>query len=225
MNLPAVHVNKVTCRLRNYDNALRICRGYKIRVIRIVRPHQIFSALKCYPFVSKFGHSKVHTIGKRSLQACRAGPVHLCLAQCFTFVAENDGEALTSFLAARLICPTGKSVTRVSSPFCKNISLNMSGKSQASFRPSRRFTRGVSRSSRTLVRDAMDAGSFVLTNEVARGRRSRVVLMPRRWHQVSDDALHRGLRRWQTSPVTGESTEETVKTIAQGIPGYPVNLW
>ena len=27
--------------------------------------------------------------------------------------------------------------------------------------------------------------------EGVRGRRSRVVLMPRRWHQVGDDALHR----------------------------------
>src|SRR5205823_14252223 len=28
-------------------------------------------------------------------------------------------------------------------------------------------------------------------------------------------------RRWQTSPVTGKSTKETVKTIARGMPGYP----
>jgi hypothetical protein len=26
-------------------------------------------------------------------------------------------------------------------------------------------------------------------------------------------------------PITGESTKETVKTIAQGRPGVPVNLW
>jgi hypothetical protein len=32
-------------------------------------------------------------------------------------------------------------------------------------------------------------------------------------------------RRWQKSPVTGESTKETVKTIAQGMLGVPVNLW
>jgi hypothetical protein len=30
------------------------------------------------------------------------------------------------------------------------------------------------------------------------------------------------LRRWQKSPVTGESAKETVKTIAQGMPGVPV---
>src|SRR5205814_8779006 len=28
-------------------------------------------------------------------------------------------------------------------------------------------------------------------------------------------------RRWQTSPVTGKSTKETVKTIARGMPGEP----
>jgi len=47
--------------------------------------------------------------------------------------------------------------------------------------PSRK--RGVSRSSRTLVRDAVDVGG-ALTNAPARGRRSRVVLTPRRWRQV-----------------------------------------
>src|SRR5258708_10139742 len=41
--------------------------------------------------------------------------------------------------------------------------------------------------------------------------------MPRRWHQVGGSRFRR--RRWQTSPVTGESAKETVKTIAQGMPG------
>jgi len=37
----------------------------------------------------------------------------------------------------------------------------------------------------------------------------------------------RKLRRrwWQPSPVTKESAKETVKTIAQGRPGVPANLW
>src|SRR5580692_6232118 len=56
------------------------------------------------------------------------------------------------------------------------------------------------------------------TNAGSRGRRSRVVLTPRRWRQVSREATPTR-RRWQTSPVTGESTKETVKTIAQGRPG------
>jgi hypothetical protein len=51
------------------------------------------------------------------------------------------------------------------------------------------------------------------------GRRSRVVLTPRRWRQVGGSHFCR--RWWQTSPVTRESPEETVKTIAQGNAGCP----
>jgi hypothetical protein len=43
-----------------------------------------------------------------------------------------------------------------------------------------------------------------------------VVLTPRCWRQVRGTL--RG-RRWQESPVAGESTKETVKTIARGMPG------
>jgi hypothetical protein len=43
--------------------------------------------------------------------------------------------------------------------------------------------RGVSRSSRNVGRDAMDAARQ-LTSDVVRGRRSRVVLMPQGWHQA-----------------------------------------
>jgi hypothetical protein len=64
-------------------------------------------------------------------------------------------------------------------------------------------------------RDAVDVGG-ALTNAQACGRRSRVVLTPRRWRQVGG-AICR--RRWQKSPVTGEITKETVKTIARGMPG------
>ena len=57
----------------------------------------------------------------------------------------------------------------------------------------------------------------LLTRARSCGRRSRVVLTPRRWRQVSRSNSAR--RRWQKSPVTGESAKETVKTIAQGRPG------
>jgi hypothetical protein len=67
------------------------------------------------------------------------------------------------------------------------------------------------------VRDAMDAVAHK-TNAAIRGRRSRVVLTPRRWRQVG--GIFRW-RRWQQSPVTGESTKETVKTIVQGMPAEP----
>src|ERR1700680_2937236 len=53
------------------------------------------------------------------------------------------------------------------------------------------------------------------------GRRSRVVLTPRCWRQVREKQASCG-RRWQQSPVTGESTKETVKTIARGKPDDPV---
>src|SRR5712664_1508007 len=43
--------------------------------------------------------------------------------------------------------------------------------------------RGVSRTSQTLGRDAVDAAAR-LTSDAASGRRSRVVLTPRRWCQV-----------------------------------------
>src|SRR3982074_1831206 len=58
-------------------------------------------------------------------------------------------------------------------------------------------------------------------------RRSRVVLTPRRWRQVrgvksAQPGLDKNIsaeRRWQNSPVTGESSKETVKTIACGNAG------
>jgi hypothetical protein len=56
-----------------------------------------------------------------------------------------------------------------------------------------------------------------------RGRRSRVVLMPRRWHQVGGMIRRRW---WQESPITRESTKETVKTNRAGKAGlYLANLW
>src|SRR6266852_3161759 len=39
------------------------------------------------------------------------------------------------------------------------------------------------------------------------------------------DARRSAKRRWQKSPVTGESTKETVKTIVQGMPGDAVYPW
>jgi hypothetical protein len=65
----------------------------------------------------------------------------------------------------------------------------------------------------------------VRTSDVACGRRSRVVLTPRRWRQVGDDACASRRRWWQQSPVAKESSKETVKTIAQEMPGVPVSLW
>jgi hypothetical protein len=77
----------------------------------------------------------------------------------------------------------------LSSPISRNISLLSHTKSSLYSPPSPPSQRGVSRSSRTLGGDAVDAGG-ALTRAQDRGRRSRVVLMPRRWHQARDDAPH-----------------------------------
>jgi len=51
------------------------------------------------------------------------------------------------------------------------------------------------------------------------GRRSRGVLISRRWYQPADDAEASRRGWWQESPITRETTKETVKTIARGMPG------
>jgi hypothetical protein len=68
------------------------------------------------------------------------------------------------------------------------------------------------------MRDAMDA--FGARDERPEsGRRSRVVLMPRRWHQPADDADASRRGWWQESPITRESAKEAVKTIRAGKAG------
>src|SRR6202035_986778 len=110
--------------------------------------------------------------------------------------------------------PTGKSliwsVISLSSPSAKNIPLRRRPKSLLKLPPSRPTQRGVSRSSRTLERDAVDAAVSGARNARGRmmlippslklrrtgtkpveafgvdgcGRRRRVVLTPRRRRQV-----------------------------------------
>jgi hypothetical protein len=87
--------------------------------------------------------------------------------------------------SACAICPTGKSLTSLSSPVRKNIPLHRGPKSLLKLPTSRPTQRGVSRSSRTLERDAVDADG-AKDEGAGCGRRSRVVLMPRRWHQVGE---------------------------------------
>ena len=116
------------------------------------------------------------------------------------------------------IYPTGQISKSVSSPSYKNILPSLPTQITSIVAPSCPPRGGVSRSSRTLGWDAV-AAACQKTNDVACGRRSRVVLTPRRWRQVGGSHFCR--RWWQTSPVTRESPEETVKTIAQGNAGCP----
>jgi hypothetical protein len=114
----------------------------------------------------------------------------------------------------------------------KNIPLLALPKSVLEASPSRPATRGVSGSSSTLGWDAVDAAAFCAQRDCRAGdepvsdqqhadercccvRRSRVVLTPRRWRQVCGCSVgptglrqnHIRKRRWQKSPVTGESTK------------------
>ena len=103
----------------------------------------------------------------------------------------------------------------VNAPFRKNISVLQKRKSPyIRIRPVP--PRGVSRSSRTrggmrwtrraLLTKALEAdGEVVWSWRPDAGVKSRGIIPAR--------------RRWQKSPITGESTKETVKTIARGMPG------
>jgi hypothetical protein len=145
-----------------------------------------------------------------------------------------------------VICPSGVVAIFLSSPVCKNISLHPSGKSSLQVRAIPSHKRGVSRSSGNAGRDAMyaaascvrwdrRAGFFEIRERCqARGREmlqrtarscgpdaptlassSRMLGRP---YRASGPTSVRG-RRWQKSPVTGESAKETVKTIACGNAG------
>jgi hypothetical protein len=91
-------------------------------------------------------------------------------------------------------------------------------KSASEFAASRPEKRGVSRSSRTL-----GAGCDGRDGLVRRTRPTRTAKPcgPGAPTLASSFAEFSAKRRWQESPVTGESTEHAVKTIAQGRPGKP----
>ena|SRR6266446_8249194 len=131
----------------------------------------------------------------------------------------------------QVICPSGGLLKGVSSPFCKNILVFTPPKSLLELFAShpkrgayhdRHERRGGMRWTRQrFARDGIAGLVERLVSDHRRadercccGRQNRVVLTPRRWRQVrggllarpgSDKTLLRG-RRWQKSPVTGEST-------------------
>jgi hypothetical protein len=149
-------------------------------------------------------------------------------------------EGLNPSYGGVVICPMSSLI----SDFPKNISVPTYPKSHLELWPSHptrgayhdRHGRGEGCGGRGSVLHAtgLQGGFFESVSDQQRAderccsvRRSRVVLTPRRWRQVRGVAsalpglgttLVRG-RRWQTSPVTGESSKETVKTIACGNAG------
>src|SRR5260370_33281534 len=82
-----------------------------------------------------------------------------------------------------IACLTGKSGVGLSSPAGKNIPLRDLPKSTLELPPSRP-TEGRLAIVTDAGRDAVDARRRERRTRVPRGRRSRVVLTPRRWRQV-----------------------------------------
>jgi hypothetical protein len=107
---------------------------------------------------------------------------------------------LTLTSASRLICPS-----------CQCAAGNFAcgdGQIAGRFLPVPRSSRGALRGRHERwARDAMDA--WMGEDDAHRcGRRSRVVLMPRRWHQVGGIIRWRW---WQENPITRESAKKAVK--------------
>jgi hypothetical protein len=91
--------------------------------------------------------------------------------------------------------------------------------------------RGVSRSSRTLERDAVDAGG-ASDEGTSCGRRSRMVLTPRRWRQVCGMAMSAltGLTRRaddgdNKARSPGRVRRKPLKPLRAGMPGDPARPW
>jgi hypothetical protein len=101
--------------------------------------------------------------------------------------------------------PGGPAAQNRVQPFQQKYFASPFGRSSFIDSPSRLGHKGRTRRHGRWVRDAVDATA---THDERRcgGRRSRVVLMPRRWHQVPDKQASQG-RRWQESPVTGKSAK------------------
>jgi hypothetical protein len=145
-------------------------------------------------FTPNTGHCRQD---QRCLESARSESSPRLLNQLVCLHQRNRQGSLNQARSERLLrwragqdCPTGKSPNAIERPrspvqsLLKNIPNFRISESDLYSEPSRTHKRGVSRSSRTLARDAMDAGA--LQDELrSRGRRSRVVLTPRRWRQVS----------------------------------------
>jgi hypothetical protein len=121
--------------------------------------------------------------------------------------------------------PDGQISKSVSSPLRKNISVHFRRKSPVYLPPSRTHKRGVSRSSRTLGAGMRWTRQRQETNDVVRGRRSRVVLTPRRWRQVGDDASHHAGDGGKQARSPGRARRKPLKPSRREMPGVPVNLW
>ena len=107
-----------------------------------------------------------------------------------------------------MICPTGKSPICLSSPSCKNI-LIFRNRDSVYIPAVPPQMRGVSRSSRTLVRDAMDAMCHETSDAVADGE---IVWS---WRPDAGVKFAQETARMTVAkePIAGESTKEPVKPL------------
>jgi hypothetical protein len=123
-------------------------------------------------------------------------------------------------------CPTGKSRMGVMRklpvvPICRN-------PSALPLPPNQRQIpcRPVLNKGRFAIVTDVEAGcggrEGAVDEQRQRGQRSRVVLTPRRWRQ-GRGAIRE--RRWQKSPVTGESAKQPLKPLRREGRIDPANLW
>jgi hypothetical protein len=129
--------------------------------------------------------------------------------------AAGKAERTMDGMKERAICPSCQSVaTDV---------VDLDPKSKPECALSRAHQRGVSRSSRTLARDAVDAsGAFDESADC--GRRSRVVLTPRRWRSSSaQETVPDDGDKQARSP--GRARRKPLKPLRAGMPGVAAYPW
>ena len=147
--------------------------------------------------------------------ASSPGPVRPPLTMRKLLRPRRDGSANLKRDATR---PTGKSPTHLSSPHRKNISVHIWRKSlphrchpgphKGAFRDRHERRAGMRW---TLIAR--------LTSALSCGRRSRVVLTPRRWRQVSQKCLRGDGGKQARSP--GRARNKLLKPLRAGMPGDP----
>jgi hypothetical protein len=200
-------------RLATFDDDHRVHKRYAIfRVLGVGRSQCLFMALSQH----RIGNAEVCFDPKRALSSVgqRARIVH-------PWLKRSDKKLRRTVIEAR----------KPSAVICLAVQISAQKYFASRFGRSRLIdssypvpgNEGRTRRHERWVRDAMDA-SAACDERGRGGRRSRVVLMPRRWHQLAT-ILRIARGRWQESPITGESTEKIVKTIAQGRPGIAADLW
>jgi hypothetical protein len=154
---------------------------------------------------------------RRVGKATACPPTHACAKTVGTAqmrLCPPYDSGVTRLPDGQIKCASTKSK---SSPSCKNILIFRNHKSVYI------VSHPASQEGRFAVVTNVDAGcdgrGCAFDERRRSGRRSRVVLTPRRWCQVGGAICW---RRWQKSPITGESSKETVKPLRGECRAFPV---